>query len=402
MIWPFGIMLLALRSWRKSWSKNIFWAFCIFFGFTFVIVENIEDAADSARYAQLLVEYSNSVLDFKSLIRSFYSESSAYVDVAQPIITYLVSIFTVNPSILFSVFAMIFGFFYSRNIWYILSNIKDDLNPLLILFIFVFALTNPIWFINGFRMWTAAQIFVYGALPFLFEGKYQKLFWSFLSIFFHFSFLTPIAILLIYILFKNRRNVYMGFFIITFFLKELDLQVVQSYLSFLPSIFQARVGGYLNVEYAESIVMARQEYNWYIILAPKALEWVIFIIVMFLFFLRREILEKQKGLINLFYFSILFFSFANILSLVPSGGRFANVGYAFMFFSFSIFLSRFPEDPGLKIITILSVPFILLYSLVAIRVGTEFFGFVTIIGNPVFAALGAESAPLITEIMSLL
>lgn len=119
-------------------------------------------------------------------------------------------------------------------------------------------------------------------------------------------------------------------------------------------------------------------------------------------FLRREILEKQKGLINLFYFSILFFSFANILSLVPSGGRFANVGYAFMFFSFSIFLSRFPEDPGLKIITILSVPFILLYSLVAIRVGTEFFGFVTIIGNPVFAALGAESAPLITEIMSLL
>src|SRR5699024_8006228 len=35
--WPLLSLAAALKNYRKPWSKNIFWAFCVFYGFTFAI-----------------------------------------------------------------------------------------------------------------------------------------------------------------------------------------------------------------------------------------------------------------------------------------------------------------------------------------------------------------------------
>lgn len=402
LIWPFGVTVDALRHWRQPWAKNVFWLFCIFFGYSFIIATDEEGSADSARYAQYLVEYANSSHNLKTLFRSFYSETSSNVDIVQPLITYLVSRVTNNPHILFAVFALIFGFFHSRNIWYILSKLKNGLNFIVILFLFVFILLNPIWSINGFRMWTAAQIFIYGTLPFLFEGKTKFLFWSFLSVFFHFSFVIPVIALCIYVLARNRINIYFGLFIITSFLKEIDLQAIQSFLSFLPEVFQPRIKGYTNIEYAESVSLTNQALNWYLPLALKAVNWVIYLLVLYIFFLNRNFIKDRKGFLNVFSFAIFFYSIANILSLVPSGGRFINIGSTIMFAFFVIFLNDSPKTSGLETVRIISVPLLMLFSLVMLRAGMDYFGIVTIIGNPVFAALGAESEPLITEIKAFL
>lgn len=400
-VWPFGVTVDGLRHWRQPWAKNIFWLFCIFFGYTFIIADNTEGSADSARYAEALVTYYTSTMDIKTLLRSFYHENSSNVDIAQPLITFLVSRFTNNPRILFAVFALIFGFFHSRNIWYVLSKIKSNPNFFLILYFFVFVLLNPIWSINGFRMWTAAQIFIFGLLPYLIEGKTKMLPWSMLAVFFHFSFIIPLIILLIYIVFKNRINIYFALFIITSFLKEIDLHAVQSYLSFLPFIFQSRVTGYTNIDYAETVAMAHQALNWYVPLASKGLTYVIYMIVIYIYALSRDVLQ-QKGLLNLFCFSVLLYSVANILSLVPSGGRFINVASTLLFAFFILYFSFPHKNSLLDVLKAVSVPFLLLFTLVMMRAGMDFFGIVTIIGNPVFAGLGATADPLITEIKGFL
>jgi hypothetical protein len=321
LVWPFGVTVDGLRHWRQSWAKNVFWLFCIFFGYAFIIAENVDDSADSARYAQTLFEYSSSNLDIRTLFRSFYSASSAYVDIAQPLITFMVSRFTSDPRILFAVFAFIFGYFHSRNIWYLLNRIKGELNLIVLLFLFVFVLLNPIWSINGFRMWTGAQIFIFGAMPYLFEGKLRLLVWPILSIFFHFSFIIPLLLLFIYVVFKNRITIYVALFIATSFIKEIDLQALHSYLSFLPSVFQLRTTGYTNLDYAESVTMAVQALNWYIPFVSKALAWVIYLIVIYIYFFSRTLLKEREGLMCLFCFAVLCYSIANILSLVPSGGN---------------------------------------------------------------------------------
>ena len=387
LVWPFGVLLAGLKHWDRPWTKNVFWLFCIFFGYTFIIAKDSIGSADSARYAQILTEYSHSSMSFGVLWKSFYSQGSSYIDIAQPILTYAVSCFTENPHILFAVFALIFGYFHSRNIWCVLEGTKGNITFFNLFFLLSFILLNPIWSINGFRMWTAAQIFLYGTLPYLLYGNSRRLVWSGVSMLFHFSFLLPITILLIFILLKNRLTIYLTFFIFTSFIKEIDLQSIHSYLSFLPAVFQSRLSGYTNVDYAESLSTASQALNWYLPLASKGLAWITYILTLFIYFFCRKFLKNRQELMNMFCFSLLFYSFANVFSLVPSGGRFLNVASTFMFAFFILFISKSPKMEGLGFIKIISIPLLTLFCIVMLRSGMDYMSLDTIIGNPIFATL---------------
>jgi hypothetical protein len=73
-----------------------------------------------------------------------------------------------------------------------------------------------------------------------------------------------------------------------------------------------------------------------------------------------------------------------------------------MFGLFVLFLSHSRRTVVLDVVKGISVPLLLLFSLVMIRAGMDYFGLSTIIGNPLFTALGAKSSPLIQEIKALL
>ncbi|HOP00267.1 MAG TPA: EpsG family protein [Bacteroidales bacterium] len=401
LVWPFGVMLASLRHWRQPFSRNIFWLFCIFFGLTFVIAEG-EMTADSEYYARLLTTYANSNMDMSDLWRSFYSESSNYVDIVQPIITYLVSRITSNPIVLFTVFGTIFGFFYTSNIWYVLGRLEGKITPVLFVYILTLALLNPIWNINGFRMWTAAQIFLFGALPYFFEGKAKNLLWSAFAILVHFSFVYPVAVLTLYYFLRNRIDIYFGFFIITSFIKELDLDFVRESLSFLPGFLQARVTGYTNLEYAEFRADRMELHNWYISYSRLAMRWVVYCIAIFVYLFFKRNLSGRKDLLSLFCFTVLLYGFANIFSLVPSGERVLTVATIFMFSFAVVLMSVFAQHKGLSVVRTVLLPFLVLFCVVKIREGMDFYGLVTIIGNPVFGAFYADSVPLIEEIKGLL
>jgi len=135
LVWPFGMMISAFRQWEKPWSKNVFWIFCVFFGYTFIVAKNDQSYKDSARIAQLLVYYANADMSLGELFRSFYSESSNMVDIVQPLIIFLVSRFTNSSRVLFTILAVIFGYFYSRNIWYVLGQIKSNIT--IVLFVYI-------------------------------------------------------------------------------------------------------------------------------------------------------------------------------------------------------------------------------------------------------------------------
>ena len=401
LVWPFGVMLASLKYWRQPFSRNIFWLFCIFFGLTFIIAEG-EMAADSEYYARLLTQYANSNMSLSELWQSFYSESSNYVDIVQPLITYLISRMTATPTVLFTVFGTIFGFFYTSNIWYLLERLQGKITVVLFVYILTFALLNPIWNINGFRMWTAAQIFLFGALPYFFEGKIKNLLWSAFAILVHFSFVYPFAILMLYHFLKNKIDIYFGFFIITSFIKELGLDFVRESLSFLPGFLQARVTGYTNLEYAEFRASRMELHNWYIVYSRLAMRWVVYSIAIFVYLFFKRNLMTRKDLMSLFCFTVLLYGFANIFSLVPSGERVLTVATIFMFSFAIVLLSAFSQNKGISVIRTLLLPFLILFCVVKIREGMDFYGLVTVIGNPVFGALYTDSVPLIEEIKGLL
>lgn len=401
LVWPISALILAFKNYRIKWSRDIFWLFCVFFGFTFIIAG--EGGADSDRYARNFIAYAHSDLNLKDIWSYFYSATEdSKLDIALTLINYFVSRLTDNPSILFMVFGFIFGYFYSRNIWYVLDKINGKLTGIIILYILSFALFNPIWNINGFRFNTAAQIFLFGTLPYLLEGKTSRLLWSGASILFHFSFLLPSVILILFIIFKNRTNLYFGFFIFTVFIKEIDIQQVQSLLLYLPNIFHSKVTAYTNPDFAKATWSEVQELNWYVPYSAKVVKWVIYLLVLYIFFLGKDLLKERPDLKTLFSFSLLFYGFTNILSFIPSGGRFVAVVNTFMFPLFIILTTNYHRIKSLSVIMVFSVPLLLLFCIVSLRVGMDYIGLMTVIGNPMIAAFGNDNLPLIAAIKGFL
>lgn len=391
LIWPFGTMIAAFNDRKKYWAKDIFWLFCTYFGFTFIISD---ENLDSARYAIVLSEFHESGLRFGDIIRLLYSTGSEYIDIVQPILTYLTAIFTDNPAILFSVFAFVFGFFYSRNIWYILDRINGKITIEAFVFILAYILICPIWFINGIRMYAAAQVFIFGLMPYIFEGNKKNLIWSFGSVFFHFSFVFPVLILFSYMLIRNRPVFFFVFSLITLFISEINLEVFRGLFSFLPGFMQSRIS-YFDAEGARGLSELRQELSWYLKFSEQAVKLVGYAFTIVIFSKGKSIFKNNPEMLNLLSFSLWIYGWSNLARLIPSGGRFTTVADMIMMTFLIFFITKFYNDKVYKYLNIIAIPVLLLFIIVSLRIGADMCGFYAILGNPIIAGIYKDTVPVI-------
>lgn len=396
LFWPFGVLLISMRHRNERIVMNIFWMFCIFIGLTFVITSDVKD---SAIYAKMLHEFHVNGVTVGEIIGSTYGPDHKYVDAIQPLITAFVASFTDNPVVLFTIFGLIFGFFYSRNIWYLLDRVENRLSIVSFVYILVFMLINPIWNLNGFRMYAASQVFVYGLLPYLVEGKTKKLWWAAASVLFHFSFIFPVGIFALYYLIKNRINFYFILFIVTSFINAIDLDAVRDYLSFLPDVFDSRIETYTDAGYARDLSQRQAKLHWYVPLSGDVVTYTVYVFVVYIYIQFKESLKDYYK--ALFCFSTLFYSWANLASLVPSGGRFIALGNLFMIFLIILFIQEHKDQRKLKLISIASIPGLSLFILVAMRLGFDYISMSTLLGNPILALFYHDETPLISYVKSL-
>ena len=306
----------------------------------------------------------------------------------------MVSIFTDNAHCLFFVFAVVFGFFYSRNIWYLLDRLPDKLPKLIWILIFYYILVCPIWNINGVRMWTALHIFVYGAMPFILEKNVKKIIWCFLSIFVHFSFIIPLLILILYKLLYIRHIVNIAYlfiiYIISLSIKSINLDFLRNILSNISLLDNKNA--YLSNEYIE--LVKNRQYAWHVILANDISYWIIQIMIFYSFYLYCK--EKNRwsdSLKRLFSFSLVLYSISNIISLIPSLGRFLSLSKMFMIPLIIFVLVNFMSSSRQKIM-LLFLP--LIFSIIfQIRTGLDYYGIMLLLGNFFTAPFIIFDVPLI-------
>lgn len=402
LIWPFGLLYATLKNFKAPGAKTGFILFCTYFGFVFIISPDI-GGADSSRYAQMLRDLHQLTPSFSNLWASLYSYETNVLDIYQPLVTWLMALFTDNARFLFAFFAFVFGWFYASNIWLILKQIQNKITYSVLLFILVFALINPIWNINGVRMWTAAQVFIYGVLTYFIGNEKKKgLLWAAASIFVHFSFLFPFALLIIYKILPKKVIIYFIFFIITLLFSEINIYNIQAYLRMLPDIFQPRVESYTNIEYVKGIKKSAEYYNWYVAFSGLALKVAISSLLIILIIFSRKFLKKNKQLYEFVGFILFFGSWANIAAVVPSGGRFLVVFNMLSMGFIILYLVKYQVSFPVKIIRLISMPLLIFYCIFTLRVGFDYMGISTFIGNPFSALLIEDNTPLIEFVKSLL
>lgn len=384
MVWPLLSVVSAFKNYQSSWGKNILWAFVAFYGFSFAIgAEN--KGSDIVRYIAE-VEYLHSI-DMTMTDAFQYFLDSGEVDFIKTFLALILSRVTGDQTVVTLVYGIIFGFFFSRNIWYVLERLKGTIKPITILLLVCFFLVIPIWNMNGFRMWTAAHIFIYGLLPFIFENKKSGLLIASLSIIMHFSFIVPVAILYTYILFGNRMTIYFAFFLATFFISEINIEVFNNLVeNYAPEIIQERSSSYRTEDQVEAYREgAQQSKAWYAMWYGRALNWSVTGFLVVLFLKGRDFFPKNRRWLRLFSYTLLFYGIANLFSSIPSGGRFVSIANMTALALIILYIQNQDQEVVMERFAWAASPALLLYIIVAFRTGLYSMSATAILGNPVIA-----------------
>ncbi|WP_176466323.1 EpsG family protein [Aliifodinibius salipaludis] len=384
LLWPLLALLSAFKNYRSSWAKNILWAFIAFYGFAFAIGAESE-GADIARYVEKYQHLHGQQMTFAKALE-YYSESGD-IDVASTFISIVLSRFTDSQSILTLVYGIIFGYFFSRNMWFVLEHLKGNIRFTTALLFICFFLVIPIWNMNGFRMWTAAHIFIYGLLPYLYEGKKSGVLIASLSILVHFSFLVPVSILYLYIFAGNRLLIYFVFYCLTFFVSEINLSVFNELVEgYAPEIIQERTAGYRGEQYVENYREGTtNSQNWYMDWYGRAMRWSIMGFLVVLFFRAKKFFMQNKNWLNLFCFTLLFYGVANLFSSLPSGGRFLSIANLSALALITLYVQNKEHEKVMKRFIIAATPALVLFIVVSVRMGLYSISATTILGNPIIA-----------------
>ncbi len=385
----------AFKHHREFWAKNSIWLFIIFYGFTMFRPEQM----DSARYVAKLQELHSQSVSWDSFINSFYTEEGDTVDLYQPLVTYLLSMVTDSGSVLFAVFGVVFGYFYSRNIWLMIDLIgvkKTD--RFFWLMIASFICVVGFWNLNGVRMWTAAHIFFYGGYLFLMNNKIKGFLIAASTILVHFSFVVPVLVLAAYYFLKSSWRVLYFIYLASFFISNLNVESVKSRIeSATPEFLLPRVNRYTSDEYIEVVNDLNEKAVWYIEYYGKALSWSIAILLSVIYFTAQRKKELSPSFMNLFGFTLLILSVGNILAMVPSGGRFEMIGQMFGMAVIIIVWAQHNYPTYRKWVTI-SSPLIFFFVFISARISLETLTFTTVLTNPLIAMFVDLPFPLINLI----
>jgi hypothetical protein len=392
LVSPFLGFIQAFKYYKEDWAKNSVWLFVIFYGYTMYRPEIM----DSTRYVVNLINLYNRPMTWDIFIANFYSDDTGTVDIYQPLVTFILSRFTKDGNILFAVFGIVYGYFYSRNIWMLLDlNKGAKIEWKLWVVIIAFICVLGFWNLNGVRMWTAAHVFFYGAFQYLVYDRKKGIFVAMLSVLVHFSFVLPVGVLLVFILNKIPWRLLYFLFLGSFFISSINLPTIRAKLeSVAPDFLLPRVNSYTSDEYVEAITDMNEGANWYIKYYTNSLMWVLVALFTVIYFSKSKNFKNDKSFSNLFGFSLLILSIGNITSLLPSGGRYVLLAQLFGVALLVYYYIRFDNILYKNYLKLLA-PLLYFFILVNIRISFDTISFMTIFSNPILSAIVDLPIPLI-------
>lgn len=381
----------AVIHYRAPWAKNIVWLFVSFFGFTLI---GYSQSMDQYAYAAQLNHFHSIAISFSEFVSTLYKVNGPQPpDLFEPFLMYLVSRFTGDSRIFFAIVGIVFGYFYSRNIWIIIEQTNNKLKRIVLPFFFSLFFVIPIWEINGVRFFTAAQVFLYGILSYLIYKNKKHLIFVFLAGFFHFSFFAVVPIVIVYIIFANRTTLYFIFFLVSFGFSQINFKLFQQFINYLPSAFQLKSMFYLSEHRALEIAEIAKERSLLNIITLGSIRYIILILTVLIYFTYRKKSIKKFCCTNLFHFALLFLGTFNILEFIPSLPRFVAIGNFIIIGFFIIHFQNFYVNSKFKFVVNLTLPFVYLYIIGKIYIGTQYFGIFTFT-NPLIAMWGPGNAAL--------
>lgn len=339
LVFPFFSFLMVLKNYRAPWFKNALWLFVIFYGFSMSFVETI----DAYVYKSTFEDSANIFRGFDSILDVFNTSKTGRIDFANSIINYSLSFFTDNYHYLFAIYGLIFGFFYSRNIDFILKQVNIQNQHLVLGLILFLSFFIGFWNINGFRFWTACHIFVYGIINYIyFKRKFKGLLFILISITFHLSFVLPASIFVLSKYLPTNFRLYIAMILfLTLYNPLSNLSAIQSTLKEYVSNEQieTKIDVYTSDETLERSESASIKTN-----IRKV--FLNFFIVCFILGITWLLIPKFKDIrtdeLSFLHYGVCLTLVSSVLNFVPSlGVRFTSVGLFVLLIGCTVLVLRY-------------------------------------------------------------
>ena len=397
------------------------WLFTIWFGVTFSVGKDTSNS-DQQRYFDKVEAYHSESWGLIEVFNNFSFVEQG--DVFRHFSLWLISRFTDNGYIYLIFVAAILGYFYSHNVVYILRRFAASKNKALpwyiILLVACLFFAAPIDDIAGVRFINATHMALFGALPFIFEGKTTRLPMLIMSpLLFHFGmwifiFAFFIAISIRFIASRFPKIILWSFLLSSllsgFFQSEAvrfarSTQVIQGEFEFADR----KTDAYLSdekIQARKNVKIFGGSRNWYANLFPYAIRWSV-ICLLFITGFRQIYNAKsypnyKKTYFRSFLLILLLFIVFNGLIGIPSINRFEAI---LNFLGLSYLLIYWGETRSSEIKSTMRWiwPATALFLLVSLRSAIYNLSFMTILGNPIIAVFSVgENVPINDTIKAIL
>src|SRR5699024_11078833 len=121
-----------------------------------------------------------------------------------------------------------------------------------------------------------------------------------------------------------------------------------------------------------------------------------------LFWNGRTFFSKHEKWMRLFSFTLLFFGVANIMSSLPSGGRYVTVATMTALALITMYVQNKEEEQGMRQLIYLATPALLLFVVVSVRIGLYSLSPTTLLGNPIVALFLSEEFISLNDVMKMI
>jgi len=387
-IWPLLAAFLSIKNYKKGYTKHVITLFCGFIGAMLLL----RSGADGTRYQELFFRISEYSFSDIWLIITDYILYQKYADISRELIFYTISRFSSDPTVLWTTIGLMFGYIYSKNIWYLFEHVKGkiNINALLFLIAFLFIIT-PIQGLNQFRFWIAAHIFFYGALNVVMYKRPAYFLISFLAPLFHFGLFLPNLALLLFYFLGRRDALYISLVFISAIFAELEFDLLGDYVAILGPGVEYRFDTYTS-ERAEYRAEDLQQRSWFMVWWQPLLLYMTYGMMAYMQIkLKKNLTEPLQ---NFFSFLLILITIFNLVSHFPMIYRYLPVLFLFVFAFFFLYYIHQEED-SFDIAILFCLPPILLMMAIQTRIMFELIDATILISNPIIYLFGISETSLL-------
>jgi hypothetical protein len=401
LIWPISSLAISIALYKKSWSKYFFILFGFYFGFSFIVPSSkTTEAYDSEFYAVQLKEYHFNDITFRELVNGFYSIETGQTDIYQPIVTWGVSVFTDNYHVLFAVYGLVFSLFLAKITWLMIKMANVEQKGFAIYILLTFVLINPLWNINGVRMWTALNVFLYGVIVFYFKNRTKGVIFILLSCLVHVSFVIPVLFFFVSLcISKIKISHFFLLFIISFLFKGLPPTMLTSLSAFLPEFIRYKLDFYTDPNTVSLVAENAENTSLFILASQFSQSFIRFLLLIYMYiFYKKQIVDNKK---QLFFYKYLLLTicWVNMTAIIPSFGRFQSISLMLSMFFFLINLSFLNKLAYFNFLKFALFPFFILIIVQKLREFIDFQGVYLFVGNFLTYVFVSSPEPLVNFLL---